>query len=252
MSSDSSLNTFYNPTFEDYKRMAQDPSLSCYEKVGFPDSYRKDTEPFIFEDILSKLPILMQQGKTILDIGPGCSTLPNMLIDLCERNNHTLLLVDSDEMLALLPDKPFIHKCSGQFPKVDNLIPAFDNKVDCILSYSVLQIVFKESNIQQFVDKALSLLSDGGELLFGDIPNISKRKRFFASANGVRFHQKFTGESNHPEVQFNQLEPDYVDDGILFGLMLRARMQGFDSYLLPQDPRLPFSNRREDLLFRKP
>ncbi len=251
-SSTSSVNGFYNPTFEDYRRMAQDPSLSCYEKVGFPDAYRKESEPFIFEDILHKLPTLNQKNKVVLDIGPGCSQLPHMLIALCERNGHTLLLVDSEEMLALLPDKPFIQKHVGQFPKMDAFVNEFQGRVDCLLSYSVLQIAFKEGFFQQFADTALSLLSEGGEMLLGDVPNISKRKRFFASSNGVRYHQHFTGENTLPTVQFNQMEPDHLDDGTLFGLMMRARLQGFDSYLLPQDSRLPFANRREDLLFTRP
>lgn len=252
MPSSNSLSGFYNPTFDDYRRMAQDSSLSCYEKVGFPDAYRKETEPFIFEDILRKLPLLEQKNKVVLDIGPGCSRLPHMLIELCERNGHTLLLIDSEEMLALLPDRPFIHKLPGQFPKMEAIVQEYQGRVDGLLSYSVLQIAFKEGFLQQFVDTALGMLAEGGEMLLGDIPNISKRKRFFASNNGVRYHQQFTGEATLPEVRFNQLEPEHLDDGTLFGLMMRARLQGFDAYLLPQDTRLPFANRREDLLFTRP
>lgn len=64
---------FANLTFDDFRRMANDNSLSCYEKIGFPDSYRQGKEKYIFEDILDKLPGLDTEGKIILDIGPGCS-----------------------------------------------------------------------------------------------------------------------------------------------------------------------------------
>ena len=45
---------------------------------------------------------------------------------------------------------------------------------------------------------------------------------------------------------------DKIDDSILVSLLLRARGQGFDAYLLPQRPTLPMANRREDLLIVRP
>lgn len=33
---------FTNLNFEDFKKMSRDKNLSIYEKIGFPDSYRKD------------------------------------------------------------------------------------------------------------------------------------------------------------------------------------------------------------------
>ncbi|MEB3286041.1 MAG: hypothetical protein VKJ04_00915 [Vampirovibrionales bacterium] len=247
-----------NPTFDDYRKMAKDESLSCYEKIAFPDAYRKNTEVYIFEDILNKLTHLNQRGKTFLDIGPGCSTLPQQLISLCEKNSHTMLLVDSEEMLTHLPDKPFIQKIKGPFPQTPELLREYQGKVDCLLSYSLLHLVHAEASLWHFVDTALSLLAPGGECLFGDVPNMSKRKRFFASENGVRYHQNFTGTDSMPDIQFNSLErgtlqdKGSLDDALIFGLMLRARSQGFDAYILPQDKRLPLENRREDLLFRRP
>ncbi len=167
-------------TFEDFKRLAKNDKISNYEKIGFPDSYRKGYEDLIFRDITSKLGGLREQGKTILDIGCGCSELANMMIDQCGKNESTLLLIDSDEMLSLLPDKPYIHKFPCRFPDCPNLFKQYENQVDSILIYSVLQHVFIEASIFSFLDKASELLRDGGEILIGDIPNISKRKRFFS------------------------------------------------------------------------
>jgi hypothetical protein len=113
-------------------------------------------------------------------------------------------------------------------------------------------MIFIESNIWEAFDRSLELLSAGGEMLIGDIPNVSKRKRFFNSPNGVRFHQKFTGTKEIPQVSFSSIEHDKIDDAVLIGLLARGRNQGFDVYLLPQNDRLPMANRREDILVRKP
>jgi hypothetical protein len=89
-------------------------------------------------------------------------------------------------------------------------------------------------------------------MLIGDVPNLSKRRRFFGSANGVRFHQQFMHTQSLPEVHFNRLERHQIDDSVILALITRARNQGFDAYVLPQPPGLPFANRREDILIRRP
>ncbi|ODG99003.1 methyltransferase type 12 [Nostoc sp. KVJ20] len=245
-------NRFANLSFGDFRKMAKDDSLSCYEKIGFPNSYRQGKEHFIFEDIISKLPLLYTQNKVVLDIGPGCSELPLMLIDLCRKNEHTLILIDSDEMLSHLPNEPFIKKIIGYYPDCNDLFNKYRGKVDVILTYSVLHYIFVESNIWNFLDSSLELMSDGGEMLIGDIPNISKRKRFFSSQNGIKFHQNFTGKEELPEVSFNKIEHHLIDDSVILALVTRARNQGFDTYILPQKSDLPMANRREDILIRKP
>jgi cyclopropane fatty-acyl-phospholipid synthase-like methyltransferase len=232
--------------------MAQDHSLSRYEKIGFPDSYRKGREKRIFRDIVAKLPSLLAKKKVVLDIGPGCSELSTLLINLCRKNHHTLILVDSEEMLSHLPDEPFVRKIAGFYPYCEGLLESYRRKVDVILTYSVLQYVFVESNIWDFLDTSMELLSDGGQMLIGDIPNVSKRKRFFSSTAGIRFHQEFTGTKEIPEAEFNTVERHHIDDAVVLALLARARNAGFDAYLLPQKDDLPMANRREDLLIRKP
>ena len=71
---------FSNIGYEDFKKLASDPSLSKYEKIGFPDAYRAGHEEQIFSDICSKVTNLTRAGQTVLDIGPGCSDLPVKLI----------------------------------------------------------------------------------------------------------------------------------------------------------------------------
>lgn len=249
---DSKYQQFANLSFEDFRRMAADESLSSCEKAGFPDSYRKGKEQSILEAILAALPLLAQTHKVVLDIGPGCSELALLLIDLCRKNDHTLLLVDSEEVLSHLPDESFMKKFSAYYPNCDSLRQDYRGKVNVILTYSVLHYVFTEGNLWDFLDSSLELLAEGGEMLIGDIPNVSKRKRFFCSRQGIKFHQEFTGAQNLPEVNFNHIQRHLIDDSVILSLLTRARNQGFDAYVFPQRNDLPMANRREDILIRRP
>lgn len=238
--------------FEDFRRMARDESLSQYEKIGFPDEYRKGTERAIFEDVLSKLDKLSGTGRTVLDIGPGCGDVPRMLMDWCRQQGHNLLLVDSAEMLAHLPDASFVTKIPAYYPKCSELFPEWRGKLDVMLCYSVLHYVFAESNLWEFLDQSLELLNRGGQMLIGDIPNVSKRKRFFLSPAGVNYHKSFTGKDESPNVDFQVIEHKKIDDSVIMAMLLRARNAGFDAYVLPQRSDLPMANRREDLLITRP
>jgi 2-polyprenyl-3-methyl-5-hydroxy-6-metoxy-1,4-benzoquinol methylase len=245
-------NRFSNLTYEGFRELARDESLSLHEKVGFPDSYRAGREQEILADIRVKLSNLDLAGRKVLDIGPGCGGLAQAVLSLCREKGHALTLVDSAEMLALLPDEPFADKRPGRFPEdCSEYLAAQRGRLDAILVYSVVQYVFREGNLFAFFDACLDLLAEGGQLLIGDIPNRSMRKRFFSSARGVRFHQDFTGTAEVPAVTHDTLEPGHIDDAVLLGLVLRARSAGYDAFLVPQGAGLPMANRREDLLVRK-
>lgn len=244
---------FADLDFEGFRRLAVDASLSRHEKVGFPDSYRDGKEAAIFADLRAKLPTLAGTGRTVLEIGPGCSALPVMLAEHCAERRSRLILVDSAEMLALLPDAPHVRKVAGAFPAaLDGEAEALRGRVHTIVAYSVVQYVFAAGDLWGFVDRCLALLADGGELLLGDIPNTTMRKRFFASAAGHACHRAYTGSDAPPVVDFNVPEPGQMDDSVVFGLLMRARAQGFHAWVLPQGAELPMGNRREDILIRKP
>lgn len=245
-------NSFANIGFEDFRRLAADKMLSKYERIGFPDSYRQGFEGNIFSDIQNKLSNLAIDNKCIFDIGPGCSDLPKMLIDLCRERNHKLTLIDNKEMLDLLPNDLFIKKVAALYPNCPELIAQYRGTVDVIVCYSVLHYVLIDTAFFRFLDTSLSLLAPGGQMLIGDIPNISKRKRFFASVTGAHFHQEFMKTDDFPIVDFNQIEHDQIDDAVVMSLIQRARAQGFDAYVLPQEPKLPMANRREDILITRP
>ncbi len=238
--------------FEDFRQMAKDSSLSKYEKIGFPDSYRLGFETAIFDDIITKLPGLERSGAKILDIGAGCSDLPLMIIEKGRELSQTTYMIDSAEMLSLLPDASHIHKLPGAFPNMSEFVNEHACSFDAILCYSVFQYIFVEMPVYKFLDAALSLLAPGGKMLIGDIPNISKRRRFFASEAGRQYHREFTGNTTEPEVAFNRIEFDKIDDAVILSIIARARAQGFDAFVVPQNARLPMENRREDVLIVRP
>jgi hypothetical protein len=244
---------FRDLTFDGFRDLARADGLSCYQKIGFPDSYRAGFERLIFEDVCAKLPALLERGKVVVDVGPGCSELPLLLLDLCRCQGHTLLLCDSAEMLAHLPNGPGVVKVLGRYPHdAGRLFDEFAGRVDALLSYSVLQYVFVEQPLFDFLDRTLLLLAEGGRVLLGDVPNVSKRKRFFRSPAGRRCHREFTGRDEEPPAEFNVPEPGRIDDGVILGVLARCRAAGFDAYVLPQPPALPLATRREDLLICRP
>ena len=249
----SDLERFSNLTFADFRKLANDNSLSPYEKIGFPNEYRAGKEEQIFADILGKLPTLLQRGKLVVDIGPGCSGLATHILTHCQANAHQLIAVDSPEMLQHLPNAPFITKVPGRFPEdTSELLRAFHHRIDVVITYSVFHYIYAESNPFLFIDRALELLVEGGTMLIGDVPNISKRKRFFSSTAGIQYHQGYTQQTEHPTVVFNSLDTGKIDDGVLIGILHHCRSAGFDAYLVPQGNELPMANRREDLLIKRP
>lgn len=253
MTKSQNLSKFANLTFNDFRELAKDQTLSRHEKVGFPDGYRDGKEEAIFNDMLSKLGNLSLPNKQICEIGPGCSALPGLLSELCIKNNNELYFVDNSEMLDLLPKSNNITKYAGAFPvALGSDFEKLAGKIDVIIAYSVIQYVFAEGNIYDFLDRCLTLLSDGGEILFGDVPNITMRKRFFSSTQGELTHRQFTNSDEKPVVAFNQVEPGQIDDSVVLALLSRARAQGFHAWVLPQPSSLPMANRREDILIRKP
>ena len=244
---------FHELTFEKFRELAGSSQLTHHEKVGFPNEYRDGKEESIFADVLTKLRSLHGTHKTVLEIGPGCSRLPIMLAALCAERVHELHFVDSPEMLVHLPEQTHVHKWPGRYPDdVKELFSQLGGKVDAVIAYSVIQYVFAEGNLWDFLDRTLSLLADGGEMLLGDIPNITMRKRFFSSAAGIQCHRDFTGRDELPEVRFNQLEVGQIDDSVVLAILARARAEGFHAWVVPQPDDLPMANRREDILIRKP
>lgn len=254
MTEDQDPARFQNLSYEGFRKLASDPDpeLSEYNRIGFPDSYREGFEPAIFADILRKLPALAVRGRKILDIGPGCSGLTTSLIEYCSDLDHTLVLCDSEEMLARIPAAPCVRKVTGPFPecaaRVAGILPSFDS----ILCYSVAHYIHPTTGLEKMADAILSLLTSPAECLIGEIPNISMRKRFFSSPAGRSYHRAYTGRDEDPVDILNENESGHINDEIILALLHRFRRAGADAFAVPQPADLPLFNRREDILVRVP
>jgi SAM-dependent methyltransferase len=234
------LERFRDLTFADFRRMAVDDTLSPAEKIGFPDSYRAGLEAAIAADIVAKLPALDRAGARFLDIGPGCSELPRLLLARCAERGVAAVLVDAAEMLDQLPDGPEVIKLDGAFPDM-----APDGPFDAILAYSVLQYV---DDPAAFLAAALDRLAPGGALLLGDLPNVDRRRRFFASPEGRALHLRTMGPDAPPP-------PDPggpIDDAVVEALVTQARAAGCEASVVPLREDLPLAGRREDVLVMRP
>lgn len=248
MSNPSELNKYRNLTFEDFGRMASDQTLKPHEKIGFPSIFREGYDAEIFKDIKSK--IAWSDRSVILDIGCGCGELTQLLITEAANDSKRLILNDSAEVLAQISDEPILAKVQGRFPK--NVLNFENEKPDAIICYSVFHYIFTEGNIFEFIESALQLLKPGGSFLIGDIPNVTKRNRFLLTPAGEAFHKALMKTDEKPEVDVYRMESGRIDDGLIFGLAMRYRQMGLETYILPQPATLPLSNSREDLLFIKP
>ncbi len=236
--------------FDRFRELALDPTLSEQEKLGAAKGHREGYDDAIWASMLALLPQLTRTGARVLDIGPGCGEIARRMIALGEANGHKLTLIDHQEMLDLLPPSTAVNGVAGRFP--DDMPPVGETGFDVIIAYSVLHYVIIDSNPFGFMDAALQRLNPGGRLLIGDIPNASKLRRFLSSEAGAAFHRAYMRTDVPPDVPAFAIAEDRVDDGIALGLMMRARMAGFDAYLLPQPDDLPLANRREDLLIVRP
>ena len=183
----------------------------------------------------------------MVDIGCGCSKPALDLVRHCEAQGHRLVLVDSREMLSHLPDEPHVVKRPHKFPEDSAFLSDYAAVADCVITYSVLHVICPYQNSFTFLDKAVSLLRPGGQMLVGDIPNISRKKRFLSSEKGAAFHREWSGTQKSPEVSWVEGYEE-IDDSVVLHLLLRYRSMGMQTYLLPQAEGLPMNHTREDIL----
>jgi len=243
---------FGSLSFDDFRRMAGDATLTPNERAGFPESFRRGYDEAILADIVAKLPALAEQRRRIVDIGHGTAGLASALRALCAQAGHTLALVDAAEILVGIEVADDVTLVAGRFPDCPAFLSEWEGTADAVLAYSVVQYAFADSSVFAFLDAALALLAPGGRLLVGDIPNASMRRRFMASADGAAYHRSLTGADEDPAIPFAQLVPGEIDDAALLGLAARARAAGYHGWVVPQAPGLPLANRREDLLIHRP
>jgi 2-polyprenyl-3-methyl-5-hydroxy-6-metoxy-1,4-benzoquinol methylase len=231
-------------SFENYGQLARE--LTDPTRLAGRYSIQAEAEKRILPDVIQKLQIA--SADRLLEIGCGAGNLLIPLSDLVTRAAG----IDHPDCLAKLHERAAgraIELLPGNFLEL-----SFAGVFDKVLCYSVLHCLADRGEVLRFLDRALALLAPGGRALLGDIPNLSRKKRFLASRSGQEFQKdweqamKAAGETM-PRVEL-AADSSLVqfDDELVLAMVARCRKQGLDAYVLPQPSDLPFGNTREDIL----
>lgn len=225
--------------------------------------------------------LLLLSGRNRFQANEMKAAAFDVIAKLSPRPNETLLDIGCNIGLILDHLAPRFGACVGQdhpellekykrrgHPTNVTLFPGYwpnaqpEGMFDCILAYSVVQLMPDRDAASAFIDACLRKLAPGGRLLVGDIPNRDAQRRFLSSGRGRSIAEAYDAvrqrdRSENPteyrvrdEINARTAMPaGYIDDSWILGLMGDARAHGLEVYLLPQKPELPFAGSREDLLF---
>ena len=125
-------------------------------------------------------------------------------------------------------------------------------KISDFMKYSPLKYIFNEKGFYKNLNLLFSKLNPGGQIIIGDIPNSSMRKRFFLSNNGLRFHKAHYPQEKIPKFLFADNNKSLMNDTHVFKILKTARSFGYHAWVVSQDSRMPFYNRREDIIIERP
>lgn len=237
-------------SFENFGKRAK--CLKDYKQMTGRYNMQEGAKRKIFGDIARKLDL--KPDDSVLEIGCGVGDLLiplSFFVKDITGVDHEACL---EQLRARFRKSKNIHFIPGNFFDV-----SIRNRYDKILCYSVLQYLEDEKEVFRFIDKALGLLVPEGMALFGDIPNVSTKKRFTESQRGRKFDKKWQRlvkkEKNSLKNKIS-LSADKkmieFDDDLMVAVLQRFRKKGYHAYISSQPSDLPFGNTREDIIIIKP
>ena len=208
-----------------------------------------DGEREVLQDVVRKLDIKPQDVLLEIGCGPGQILIPlTFLVSEATGVDHPAVCSTLERRVRL----ENLNLIGGNFLDVDFQDKSFDK----ILCYSVVSTL-PALELEDFVDKAMSLLKPGGRMLIGDIANIDKKSRFIESETGKEFERDWRERRlSSTRVNSTKLQIDgsrlVVTDEVVLEMLRLIRKLKFHSYLLPQPETLPWGHSREDVLIVRP
>lgn len=200
--------------------------------------------------IVRTLSPLWARGRAVLGIGIGRSAVSLSLIDLCSAHGHMLFLADSALRLASLPERSGVSKLEGRFPnECSDFIEEYRGRIDAILCFSVTEEAFADGHLLEILEGCVDLLATGGRLLLAGIPNQSMRSRSLGSGALTAPHPNSVGA---PNTAFRLARAVPIDDAVVLGLLLSARLAGFHGFVVPHEADGSTDAWCEDLLIVRP
>jgi cyclopropane fatty-acyl-phospholipid synthase-like methyltransferase len=206
-------------------------------------------EALIPADIAPKLALAPHHRLLEIGCGPGA-----LLAGLAPMVASTTGLDHADVIATAGPMPANVTLRAGGFPDAD-----VGDGWDRVLVYSVLHCLPDVAAAAAFAHAAARRLAPGGRLLIGDLPNRDRAARFKASDAGRAFEADWAARraaaGPEPEAVSVLAQADQIGgftDAQLSDLQTAFRSDGFDAWILPQDPDLPFGRTREDLLVVRP
>ena len=245
---------------EYYSSTAKESSASA--RVGRVTSGLEEDRQ-VWADIARLLRI--RPGMKVLDIGCGCGFTANQWVAQVTEHGIEACLMDIPAVINEIRNRfseaitPHLRLAAGTFPADAKAVCMGGTGYDAILAYSLFHY---NDSPAQFLEAAVQLLAPGGRLLIGDIPNLSRKGRFLASASGRAFDAAYRKVPLEQTPRFDSPKA-FVDaaiasgsapitDEVLCDFVCKYRDLGFDAFLLEQPESLPFCHSREDLLICRP
>ncbi len=233
--------------YEKYAALASEMGYSNIEISG-RYAFQLEDEKRIVPDITKKLELNLEDS--LLDIGSGPG---NILLPLLKMVGSAAA-IDSEPMLRRLRSRLDKHDKVECYPGNFLTMELPQKSFDKILIYSVIHYLESQDSVLEFIDRALSLVSPGGRLLVGDLPNVDKKRRFLQSHKGQEIMKIWSRKTRNISLKAQSFLSTYkdsvdIDDDFIIKILRFGRERGFESYLLSQPEGLPFCYTREDILF---
>ena len=232
-----------------YEKLAKNKKKLPTQKAGRYKKH-KGLENRIFEDIRRKLDL--KKNDDLLDIGCGCGPLTDLVINYCQKKNIHITLCDIPPIINFLKKK-YVNKKNISFISKEFQSAKILKNFKKILCYSVIQCVDKPN---LFTKKIISLLSQDGKILIGDIPNINQKFRFLQSSFGKKYESMNNPKNKNDFKSFSEFKKETkqntkINDDYIMNVLKYCRKKNKSSKIIKQKKILPFSFTREDILIEE-